>query len=540
MLSTTLRRTKQPLLSIARAWQSTDVAAAAAPAATDPAPPPNGPKLVEIPKLPLVGSLLSSFSNTPPMDESTTFETWPELRRRFGDFYSIGIPGVGEGWCGTLYVIQDPHEMMKILRREGIYPTSIVQKQWPIVEFLKTNDFGRVASIMEHGPEWKRIRSFLQTDLLSPHSAARYMPGIIRAAEYASKGAAANEDDLKFYLNEVSFDMFSMILLGGLPRISDPSTESPPDDIRFCRCVAKALSMNNTLNRDIKSVLLKKVGIKSSAYKEFAANMGEALALAEKKIDKVLEKRSAGTLSNEEADSYLNQAMDRQIAEANSSDDPVTVGEVKNIAKALFSASVDTTSGMMAWHLLHVSQNPDVQERIRSELLKATVNGKLTPDAVSLSSVPFLHAAIRESHRLTSPSPLSAFRILPGDVQVHGVTLPENCTVVFDGYSRGRDPDLLEYVDEFRPERWLPDAVKARKGTPAEVLDHPLFSGPFSQGARRCPGSRVSRNEVLILLSQLILDWEFSTPVKSWKDVPVVLDTVNAPRLPKIEFKARN
>jgi cytochrome P450 len=297
--------------------------------------------------------------------------------------------------------------------------------------------------------------------------------------------------------------------------------------------------MNTTLNRDIKSILLNKMGIKSSAYKEFAANWREALALAEQKIDKVLEKRKAGTLSKEEADSYLNQAMDRQIAQTDSSDDPVTVGEVKNIAKALLSASVDTTSGMMAWHLLHVSQNPDVQERIRSELLKATVNGKLTPDAMSLSSVPLLHAAIRESHRLTSPAPLSAFRIMPGDVQVHGVTLPENSMVVFDGYSRGRDPDLLENVDEFRPERWLPDAVKARKGTPAEVLDHPLFSGPFSQGARRCPGSRVSRNEVLILLSQLILDWEMSTPVKSWKDVPVVLDTVNAPSLPKIEFKAR-
>jgi cytochrome P450 len=98
----------------------------------------------------------------------------------------------------------------------------------------------------------------------------------------------------------------------------------------------------------------------------------------------------------------------------------------------------------------------------------------------------------------------------------------------------------LDNVDEFRPERWLPEAVEARKGTAAEVLDHPLFSGPFSQGARRCPGSRVSRNEVLILLSQLILDWEITTPVKSWKDVTVVLDTVNAPLLPKIEFKARN
>jgi cytochrome P450 len=490
----------------------------------------------------MIGSLISSFSGIPPLDESTTFEAWPELRRRFGDFYSIGIPGVGEGWLCTLFVIQDPKEMMKLLRREGIYPTSIVQKQWPVIEFFNEeyNSFGRVIGLMQHGPEWKRIRSFLQTDLLSPQSAARYMPGIIRAAEYASKGAASNESNLKLYLNEASFDMFSMILLGDLPRIADPSTESQPDDVRFCRSVAKALSLNSTLNSDVKSILLNKMGIKSSLYKEFADNWREALSLAEQKIDQVVEKRNAGTLTKEEADSYLNQAMDRQIAEAGNGDDPVTVEEVKAIAKALLSASVDTTSGMMAWHLLHVAQNPNVQDRIRAELQQVTVNGKLTPESVSMSSVPLLHAAIRESHRLTSPAPLSAFRILPAGVEVHGFTLPENSTVVFDGYSRGRDPDLLDDVDEFRPERWLPEAVEERKGTPAEVLDHPLFSGPFSQGARRCPGSRVSRNEVLIFLSQLILDWEITTPVKSWKDVPVVLDTMNAPKLPKIEFKARH
>jgi cytochrome P450 len=127
--------------------------------------------------------------------------------------------------------------MMKILRREGIYPTSIVQKQWPILEFFKDHNFGRVMGLLQHGPEWKRIRSFLQSDLLSPQSAARYIPGIIRAAEYASKGAASNESKIKFYLNEASFDMFSMILLGDLPRIADPSTESRPDDVRFCRSV---------------------------------------------------------------------------------------------------------------------------------------------------------------------------------------------------------------------------------------------------------------------------------------------------------------
>jgi hypothetical protein len=103
--------------------------------------------------------------------------------------------------------------MVKILRREGIYPMSIVEKQWPILEFFKEHNFGRVMGILQHGPKWKCIWSFLQSNLLSPQSAAWYNTGIIWAAKYARKGAAMNEKDLKFYLNEPSFDMFSMILL---------------------------------------------------------------------------------------------------------------------------------------------------------------------------------------------------------------------------------------------------------------------------------------------------------------------------------------
>ena len=44
------------------------------------------------------------------------------------------------------------------------------------------------------------------------------------------------------------------------------------------------------------------------------------------------------------------------------------------------------------------------------------------------------------------------------------------------------DPKIVESPMEFKPERWLKDAVDRRKGTPAAIVDHPFFSGPFSQG----------------------------------------------------------
>jgi hypothetical protein len=83
------------------------------------------------------------------------------------------------------------------------------------------------------------------------------------------------------------------------------------------------------------------------------------------------------------------------------------------------------------------------------------------------------------------------------------------------GCSRG-------YHEDFRPGWWLQNDVEAREGTPAAQLDHPLFSGLFSQGARRCPDSRVSKNEAFILFARLVLDWKMSSPIKYWKGGPNV------------------
>jgi cytochrome P450 len=131
-------------------------------------------------------------------------------------------------------------------------------------------------------------------------------------------------------------------------------------------------------------------------------------------------------------------------------------------------------------------------------------------------------------------------RKIATDLEIHGITLPAGSVFGFDSITKGNDPELLDDPEEFRPQRWFPDAVASRKGTRAEILDHPLFAGPFGQGARRCPGSRVARNESMVLMAQLVLDWKMSVPgATTWKDIPYGLQTVNAPFLPKMTFEAR-
>ena len=174
--------------------------------------------------------------------------------------------------------------------------------------------------------------------------------------------------------------------------------------------------------------LLQKAGFKTAAYSKFEQAWNRVTEIAQAKVQSLLDKHQAGKLSEAEEASYLGQAMQRQAVS-----DSISVEDMRNICVLLMTASVDTTAGMVGWHLLHLSQNPHVQERIHSELteaLKAT-NGVFTIDTISSSSVPYLHATIRESHRLTSPATVAVWKTIPEDFEVHGVSLPAGSTVAF-------------------------------------------------------------------------------------------------------------
>ena len=222
----------------------------------------------------------------------------------------------------------------------------------------------------------------------------------------------------------------------------------------------------------------------------------------------------------------------------------VTLNEVKEIVWAGIFAAVDTTSGKMGWSVIHAALNPELQQKLYEEVAAAVAlnGGKLTVESLERSNAPFLHAFLRESHRITPVSPIATRKFVSAadGLTIHGVNLPRGTAVACDGYSTGMDPTIVDEPRSFRPERWLPDAVAKRKGTPAEVVDHPYFKDPFSQGPRKCPGSRVALNEVAVILAQLVLDYEITAPTaSSLDDIDYAMETVLEPLLPELKFTKR-
>ena len=57
-------------------------------------------KLVNVPKLPFLGSMIPQYSKTEIFDLTNSYNVWYKHWKKFGDFYNFGMPSLGKGITG--------------------------------------------------------------------------------------------------------------------------------------------------------------------------------------------------------------------------------------------------------------------------------------------------------------------------------------------------------------------------------------------------------------------------------------------------------
>ncbi|KAH9939786.1 cytochrome P450 [Epithele typhae] len=187
-------------------------------------------------------------------------------------------------------------------------------------------------------------------------------------------------------------------------------------------------------------------------------------------------------------------------------------------------AAMDTTSGVIA-HMIHMlAEHPDVQDRLRQEILmkRAALSGEdFTYD--QLQDLPLLDMVCRETLRMYPPLVFlirTAIKdaVLPLSTPLRGrngtsmdrIHVAKDTSVVISILASNRNhaiwgPD----ADEWRPDRWakLPDAVADAK-IPG-VYSHLLT---FLGGGRACIGFKFSELEMKVVLVKLLEHFRFSMP----------------------------
>lgn len=177
-------------------------------------------------------------------------------------------------------------------------------------------------------------------------------------------------------------------------------------------------------------------------------------------------------------------------------------------------AGQETTSTAIAFTLYALSNNPEVQSRLREEVrekLPSPSTGT-TVDAALLESLPYLTAVCNETLRLFAPVVYCHRQTATSTSTIGPVSIPQDTVVtIAPGVVHESQKIWGPRAAEFDPERWLIRADGDVKVDPLGGTDDIWAVMPFTFGPRQCIGERFARGEMLALVAQLVgsFEWKF-------------------------------
>ncbi|KAF9576716.1 hypothetical protein EC968_005489 [Mortierella alpina] len=194
-------------------------------------------------------------------------------------------------------------------------------------------------------------------------------------------------------------------------------------------------------------------------------------------------------------------------------DGKLTDKELKDQIMTFLAAGHDTTSTTVTWMLHVLSTHPEVQKRVREEMLseigRPAEGKKLSYDA--LNALPYLNACVKELLRFTSPVPMVA-REAAEDDNILGYDIPKGTQVfVYPAALHMLKSVFGNDAEEFKPERWMDPSkmMDSQTNTKFVTPDMSWAYVPFMVGPRNCIGSKFALIETKILLYYILIDLEF-------------------------------
>uniref|UniRef100_A0A146MAJ2 Cytochrome P450 4C1 n=1 Tax=Lygus hesperus TaxID=30085 RepID=A0A146MAJ2_LYGHE len=205
--------------------------------------------------------------------------------------------------------------------------------------------------------------------------------------------------------------------------------------------------------------------------------------------------------------------------------------DIREEVDTFMFAGHDTTSTGLQYLLMHLGENPDVQEKAYREQVEIFGYSDRDVTKDDLSKMHYLEQVIKESMRLHPPAPQIA-RTLTEDAPLpNGLVIPSQTRVNINIYHLHRNPKYWDDPDDFKPERFSLEESKNR---------HPYSYIPFSAGPRNCIGQKFAMLEMKIGVSTILRSCKISAVTKS-ADLKNKMLVVLQPSTPiKVEISPRN
>ena len=187
--------------------------------------------------------------------------------------------------------------------------------------------------------------------------------------------------------------------------------------------------------------------------------------------------------------------LSRLLAARSDDGTPMSDTQVRDEILTLFVAGHETTATALSWALYELSRHPEIQAAVEAEI---DALGH-PPTAADLPALPLTLRVFKETLRLYPPVFMYS-RQLAAPCTIGGVPLQQPTLVFAVPYALHRRPEIYPDPERFDPERFLPEAEKAR---------HRLAWSPFGAGPRVCIGAQFALLEGHIVLATMLYHARF-------------------------------
>uniref|UniRef100_A0A803KY35 Cytochrome P450 n=1 Tax=Chenopodium quinoa TaxID=63459 RepID=A0A803KY35_CHEQI len=164
---------------------------------------------------------------------------------------------------------------------------------------------------------------------------------------------------------------------------------------------------------------------------------------------------------------------------------------IKGLILVLLVAGTDTTSATMEWTMSLLLNNPNVMDKVQSEIDSQVGQDNLINE-LDIPRLPYLQNVILETLRMFPAVPLLLPHMSSRECQIGGFDVPRGTMLLVNAWAIHRDPNVWDEPTEFKPERF-------------QNMDFDQYTLlPFGTGRRGCPGATLGNRIISLALGSLI------------------------------------
>ncbi|HEX4189067.1 MAG TPA: cytochrome P450 [Solirubrobacteraceae bacterium] len=182
--------------------------------------------------------------------------------------------------------------------------------------------------------------------------------------------------------------------------------------------------------------------------------------------------------------------------------DTLSDGQIRDEVMTLLFAGHDTATSTISFMFYELARHPEIVARLIDEQDRELTGGRPAPSQLVSGGLTELELVLEETLRKYPPAWVGPRRSIE-PFEFEGHTVPGRAFVNYCSWASHHLPDVFAEPDEFRPERFAPEA-RATLPKGAYV--------PFGGGSRTCIGMRFGQLEVRTIATLILSHCSLSLP----------------------------